>query len=198
MKSRSTAVESVRKVRINNEITAPVVRVVDADGAMLGIMTVSEALKTAYDRGLDLVEVAPQANPPVCRVIDFGKYQYEQHKREKQQRKQQHQTQLKEIRLKIVTDTHDLDFKARHARQFLLEGNKVKVTVLFRGREITHKEFGQQILEQFWQRLEDVSKFDQPIREEGRTMTMILAPDKEKIRKYLKLMSQQSNNKQEQ
>jgi len=187
----------VRKVRINNEITAPVVRVVDAEGGMLGIMAISDALKIAYDRGLDLVEVAPQANPPVCRVIDFGKYQYEQHKREKQQRKQQHQTQLKEIRLKIVTDTHDLDFKARHARQFLLEGNKVKVTVLFRGREITHKEFGEQILQQFWQRLEDVAKFDQPIREEGRTMTMILAPDKEKIKKYHKLMQQQSNDEQD-
>lgn len=181
----------MRKVRINNEITAPVVRVVDAQGTMLGIMPISDALKTAYEQGLDLVEIAPQANPPVCRIIDFGKYQYEQHKREKQQRKQQQQTQVKEIRLKIVTDTHDLDFKARHARQFLLDGNKVKVTVLFRGREITHQEFGENILQQFWQRLEDIAKFDQPIRGEGRTMTMILAPDKDKIKKYLKQQSNQ-------
>ncbi|MCX7929338.1 MAG: translation initiation factor IF-3 [Chlorobi bacterium] len=186
---------SVRKVRINNEITAPVVRVVGVEGGQLGIMPISDALKSAYEHGLDLVEVAPQANPPVCRIIDFGKYQYEQHKREKQQRKQQQQTQLKEIRLKIVTDTHDLDFKARHAREFLLEGNKVKVTVLFRGREITHKEFGEQILQQFWQRLEDVAKFDQPIRAEGRTMTMILAPDKDKVRRYQKqLQHQQQSN----
>ncbi|MCX8051051.1 MAG: translation initiation factor IF-3 [Chlorobi bacterium] len=184
----------MRNVRINNEITAPVVRVVDAEGAQLGIMPISDALKSAYERGLDLVEVAPQANPPVCRIIDFGKYQYEQHKREKQQRKQQHQTQLKEIRLKIVTDTHDLDFKARHAREFLLDGDKVKVTVLFRGREITHKEFGEQILQQFWQRLEDIAKFDQPIRAEGRTMTMILAPDKDKIKKYQKQLQQQQSN----
>ncbi len=184
----------MRKVRINNEITAPVVRVVDASGTMVGILPISEALKAAYDRGMDLVEIAPQANPPVCRIIDFGKFQYEQHKREKQQRKQQHQTQLKEIRLKIVTDTHDLDFKARHAREFLLSGDKVKVTVLFRGREITHQEFGENILQQFWQRLEDIARFDQPIRGEGRTMTMILAPDKEKIKKYQKQMQHQSND----
>lgn len=182
----------MRKVRINNEVTALVVRVVDSSGTMLGIMPVSEALKAAYDRGLDLVEIAPGANPPVCRIIDFGKFQYEQHKREKQQRKQQHQTQLKEIRLKIVTDTHDLDFKARHAREFLLEGNKVKVTVFFRGREITHKEFGENILQQFWQRLEDIARLDQPIRSEGRTMTMIVAPDKDKIKKYQK--QSQSND----
>lgn len=170
------------------------VRVVVRDGKEhLGIMPLADALKAAQDRGLDLLEVNPHANPPVCLIIDYGKYIYEQQKHGEQ--KSQPQRRLKEIRLTINTDKHDIDVKARHAREFLLDGYKVKVTVIFRGREIAHPEFGERVLNEFWIRVEDVAKFDQPIRGEGRTMTMILAPDKNKIAKYRKQL--QSNQQTE-
>ncbi|MBL7976023.1 MAG: translation initiation factor IF-3 [Candidatus Kapabacteria bacterium] len=173
-------------VRINEEIKAPTIRVVDSEGNMLGIMPVREARDIAYQQEKDLVEIAPQANPPVCKIIDFGKYQYELHKREKMQKKQQHQSQLKEVRFKAGTDTHDFDFKTRHAREFLLEGDKVKATVFFRGREIQHTEFGEQLLLRFIEKLEDVSKVDQPLKAEGKTLSVTLAPDKEKQKKNQK------------
>lgn len=126
---------------------------------------------------MDLVEIAPQAVPPVCKIIDYGKFSYEQQKREKQQKKAQHQQILKEIRLRAGTDTHDLDFKTRHAHQFLLEGNKVKATVMFRGREIVHQELGRDLLQKFIDALVDVSKIDQPMKTEGKTLSVTLAPE---------------------
>lgn len=158
-------------------------RVVDSEGVMLGVYAIREARDLAFNREQDLVEIAPQANPPVCKIIDFGKYLYEQHKRDKEQKKKVHAVQLKEIRFKAGTDSHDFDFKTRHARTFLLEGDKVKSTVFFRGREIQHMEFGEEILKRFIEKLDDVSKVDQPLRAEGRTMTVTLAPDKEKQKK---------------
>jgi len=143
-------------------------------------MSSREALQLAMDRELDLVEIAPQANPPVCKIIDFGKFKYEQQKRDKSQRKNQHQQQLKEVRLHPRTDTHDVDFKTRHAREFLDEGHKVKFTVVFKGREITHQEVGRELLENIIQILADDAKVDQAIRMDGRNMSIILAPDAKK------------------
>jgi len=143
-------------------------------------MSSREALQLAMDRELDLVEIAPQATPPVCKIIDYGKFKYEQQKRDKTQRKHQHQQQLKEVRLHPRTDTHDVDFKTRHAREFLLEGHKVKFTVVFKGREITHQNIGRELLEGIIQSLAEEAKVDQPIRMDGRNMSTILAPESKK------------------
>lgn len=169
--------EPQRKHKINDEISAPDLRVVDAQGAPLGVMPRREALRIALEREADLVEIAPQANPPVCKIIDYGKFIYEQTKRDKQQKKQQTQTTLKEVRFKAGTDVHDFDFKTRHAREFLEEGHKVKATVMFKGREILHKELGEVLLQRFIDALAEVSKVDQPMRMEGRFLGVMLAPD---------------------
>ena len=167
-------------VRVNEEIDASSIRVVDEDGQVLGVMSVRQALESARAQGLDLIEIAPKAEPPVCKIIDLGKYRYELQKREKLQKKSQHQHQLKEIRFKAATDTHDFDFKTRHAREFLLDGDKVKASVMFRGREIVHSALGIEMLKRFVHALEDVSKIDQEIKMEGSTCSVILSPDKEK------------------
>jgi translation initiation factor IF-3 len=143
-------------------------------------MTPREAIQIARERELDLVEIAPQANPPVCKIIDFGKLRYEQQKREKLQRKHQQQQQIKEVRLHPRTDTHDVDFKTRHAKEFLNEGHKVKFTVVFRGREITHQDIGRDLLNGIIEALADEAKVDQPLRMEGRNMSITLAPEKKK------------------
>ena len=169
--------EKTRKHSINEEITAREVRVIDAGGEQLGVISIDKALSAAQSREMDLVLIAPQAKPPVCKIIDYGKFIYEQQKREKIQKKAQQNKELKEIRLRAGTDTHDLEFKTRHAREFLQNGHKVKATVFFRGREIVHKEIGREILEKFMAILEDVSKIDQDIRSEGRTLSVTIAPD---------------------
>lgn len=169
-------------VRINRMIRAPQVRVIDVTGEQIGILTVPEALKIAEERQLDLVEIAPKANPPVCKIIDFGKYRYEQQKREKIQKKAQHQQQVKEVRFKMGTDTHDFDFKTRHARNFLEDGDKVKAAVQFRGREIVHKDIGIEMLKRFVEALDDIAKVDQEIKMEGNSCTVILSPDKVKMK----------------
>jgi translation initiation factor IF-3 len=167
-------------VRLNEDIDAPRIRVVDEEGQMLGVMSPAEAMRLAGERGVDLVEIAPKAEPPVCKIIDFGKFRYEQQKRDKLQKKNQHQQQLKEIRFKAATDTHDFDFKTRHAREFLLDGDKVKASVFFRGREIVHSALGIEMLKRFVSALEDVSKVDQEIKMEGNNCSVILSPDKVK------------------
>ncbi len=129
------------------------------------------------------MEIAPQAKPPVCKIIDYGKFQYEQQKREKLQKKNQHVTILKEIRLHPNTDTHDVDFKSRHAEKFLNDGNKVKVSVVFKGRELAYKEYGRELLERFIEGLDEISKVEHQIKFEGRTMHVILAPIKKKGKK---------------
>ncbi|NCS89217.1 MAG: translation initiation factor IF-3 [Ignavibacteria bacterium CG_4_9_14_3_um_filter_36_18] len=170
-------------MRVNEEISAPKVRVIDVDGSQLGIFTVRDALKQAHERGQDLVEIAPQAKPPVCKIIDYGKFKYEQQKRDKIQRKNQQITLLKEIRLHPNTDVHDFDFKANHAVNFLEEGNKVKVSVMFKGREMAYKEQGEELLNRFIERVEDVAKVESPIKMEGRNMNIILVPSKLKGKK---------------
>lgn len=156
---------------------------IDVDGAQLGIFSVRDALKLAAERTLDLVEIAPQAQPPVCKIIDFGKFKYEQQKREKIQKKNQQVTTLKEIRLHPNTDVHDFEFKVKHAFNFLDEGNKVKVVVLFKGREMAYTEKGEELLNRFIERTEDTAKVEAPPKLEGRNMSIILVPQKVKIKK---------------
>lgn len=146
-------------------------------------MTPQEAIKEAEARGLDLVEIAPQAKPPVCKIIDYGKFIYEQQKKEKMAKKNAQTTVLKEIRLHPNTDTHDVNFKVRHAEKFLGDGNKVKVAVIFKGRELAYKEQGESLLQEFIGYLEDQAKVEQAIKFEGRTMFTILAPQKSKSKK---------------
>ncbi len=171
------------RYRVNEEISARELRVIDNEGKALGIIRRNEALRIAEEKELDLVEIAPQANPPVARLVDFGKFQYEQQKKEKHQRKQQVQQQMKEIRFKWRTDTHDFNFKVRHARNFIEEGNKVKASVMFRGREIAHQNIGEELLHKFILEMEDVAKVDQPVKSEGKSMHVIMVPDKTKKKK---------------
>lgn len=153
-------------------------RVVTQDGENLGVMTIQDALAEAEKRELDLIEVAPDGKPPVCRIIDYGKFRYEQRKKAKDAQKKSKQTELKGIRVRPNTDDHDLGFKSRAAEKFLRKGDKVKFTVIFRGPELRHKEIGQQQLEHFIALLAEVATVDQPPRMEGRRMTMVLEPKK--------------------
>ena len=164
------------RTRINEQIRAPQIRVIDENGTQLGVMTPSEALRLARERDLDLVEVAPTAKPPVCRLIDYGKYQYEQTKRERQARKAQKQVEIKEVRLRPKTSEHDTDVRVRQARKFLEGGAKVKVRLRFRGREIQHPEVALRILDDFAERLSDVGEVEIRPNMEGRSLLMILAP----------------------
>jgi len=152
------------------------VRVIAPDGKQLGILPVEQALALAEEMGLDLVEVAPQARPPVCRIMDYGKFKYEEQRRQREARKKQHQVQVKEVKMRPGIKEHDFAFKARHARRFLEEGHKVRVTVMFRGRQITHPELGKEVLDRFAEALRDVAKVEQEPQMDARTMVMVLAP----------------------
>lgn len=156
---------------------------IDVDGTQLGIYSVRDALRLAVERGQDLVEIAPQAKPPVCKIIDFGKFKYEIQKREKVQRKNQQVSLLKEIRLHPNTDVHDFDFKVKHAVNFLDDGNKVKVVVMFKGRELAYTDHGEQLLKEFIEKTAEVSKVESDIKMEGRNMNVILVPSKIKKKK---------------
>ncbi len=138
----------------------------------------TEALKLAHQRALDLIEIVPNASPPVCKIMDFGKYKYEQTKKDKLQRKHQQVTHVKELRFHPNTDVHDFEFKTRHARKFLEDGHKLKATVVFKGREITYKEQGESLLHRLEERLADISKVEQTAKLEGRSMAMIFAPER--------------------
>jgi len=152
------------------------VRLIDEEGVQLGIVSLREALTLAEQRGLDLMEVAPNAVPPVCRIVDYGKFRYEQTKKDREARKNQKQAELKEVRLKPKTDEHDLEVKAKQARKFLLAGDKVKFTVRFRGREIFHPDIGREMLEQMAEDLRDVATVEQRPLMEGRALSLLLAP----------------------
>lgn len=162
-------------VRVNERIRTPMVRVIGPNGDQLGVMAISDALRTAREMELDLVEVAPTARPPVCRIMDFGKYKYEQAKRDSKARKKQHLSIVKEVKLRPRVERHDYEFKMRHAREFLLEGDKVKVTVQFRGREMSHPELGYELMEKVIALLADVAQVEQRMAMEGRFLTMMLA-----------------------
>ena len=164
---------------MNDRIRASEVRVVDPKGNH-GIYPTEVALQMADDQDLDLVEISPHADPPVVKIMDYGKYKYEQQKKEKEARKKQHTVELKEIRFRPHTDTHDFNFKTKHARQFLEAGHKVKAYVQFRGRDIIYKDHGMEVLARFITELGDLAKIDQAPKMEGRRMTTILSPIKKK------------------
>ena len=149
---------------------------IGADGAQLGIMSARDALNLAAEKNLDLVKIAPQATPPVCKIIDYGKYRFEQAKREKEAKKNQRVVEIKEIRLSLNIDTHDFETKRNHAIRFLNDGNKVKVSIRFRGREMGHPELGGDIMKRFAESLADTANVDKPAKLEGRNMLMFLAP----------------------
>jgi translation initiation factor IF-3 len=144
------------------------------DGEQLGVMSSAEALAKAEQDGLDLVELAPNANPPVCKIMDYGKYKYEIAKKEKENRKKQHVIVTKEVRFRPKTDDHDFDFKVRHARKFLEAGNRVKATVMFRGRENAHREYGQRVLDKFKDALEDIAKIEKDTKLEGGQLVLFM------------------------
>lgn len=172
--------------RINREIRAAQVRVVDENGQMLGVMTVDEAVRIAEGRGLDLLEVGATANPPTCKIIDYGKYKYEQKKKQVQARKNQVIIVTKEIQLRPRTDVHDVEVKARHARRFLLDGDKVKINVRFSGREMAHQEVGLTTLNKLIEMLKDLCLIETSPKMEGRQMFALLSPDPVKVKDYLK------------
>jgi len=174
-----TTIAKADKVRVNEEIREDEVRVVEPDGDH-AVVDVDTALERAREHDLDLVEIAPDADPPVCKIIDYGKYRYEQQKKEKRQRAKSKQMQMKELRFRPRTDDHDFDFKTKHARGFLEDGNKVKAYVQFRGRDIVYKDQGMDLLRRFIERLQDLARIDQPPQMEGKRMTTVLAPHKNK------------------
>jgi len=165
---------------VNREIRIPEVRVIDAEGGNLGVLQTVEAIRLAQEAELDLVEVAPNAEPPVARIMDFGKFVYEQSKKEREARKAQKQIEIKEIQLRPKTNDHHTQFKVRNARGWLEEGNKVKVRIRFRGREITYPEVAMEQLQEIVDELTDVAVVEQAPQLDGRTMLMVLAPKKKK------------------
>jgi translation initiation factor IF-3 len=164
------------QIRINQRIRVPEVRVIGDDGEMLGIMATSEALRRAQEKGLDLVEVNPKAEPPVCKILDYGKYKYDEKKKAAEARRKQSVVEIKEIKLRPKTDDHDLDFKTRAAQHFIEDGHKVKFTVRFRGREITHPQVAQSQLEWIVQKLDEIANVEVRPAMEQRTMTLLMAP----------------------
>ncbi|MET0395839.1 MAG: translation initiation factor IF-3 [Longimicrobiaceae bacterium] len=164
------------KTRVNRQIRISPVRVIATDGEQLGILPIERALEIAEEQGLDLVEVAPLARPPVCRIMDYGKFKYEEQRKAREARKKQHHVQIKEVKMRPGIEDHDFDFKTKHARRFLEEGNKVKLTMMFRGRQMAHPEHGRQVLDKVSGMLADVAKIEMHPQMEGRSMTMVLTP----------------------
>lgn len=162
-------------VRMNEQIRVASIRVIDEEG-VVGVMSPQDAMVIAKERGVDLIEIAPNAQPPVCKLMDFGKWRYEQQKRDRQAKATQHKQLMKELRFHPGTDTHDFEFKVRHARTWLEEGHKVKATVQFKGREIAYKEFGEKLLKKLEESIGDLSKVDQQISTTGKLMTMVFSP----------------------
>jgi translation initiation factor IF-3 len=162
--------------RVNEEIRIPQVRLIDQDGEMQGVLTVREAMQRAFSVGLDLVEISPNADPPVCKILDFGKFKYEEQKRKNEARKKQKVIEVKEIKLRPSIDDHDYDVKMRSMKSFIEEGDKVKVTMRFRGRELAHQELGMNVLMRVKDDLDAVAKIEAYPRMEGRQMTMVMSP----------------------
>jgi translation initiation factor IF-3 len=167
---------STKDIPINEQITFKEVRVIDSDGSQLGILPIKDALETAYSKDLDLVNVSPNANPPVCKIMDYGKYRFEIAKREKEARKNQKVIETKEIRLGLSIDKHDFETKGNHAIQFLKSGNKLKVSIRFRGRELGHPEIGLDIMSRFAEYCQEYAVVEKPAKMESRNMLMFLAP----------------------
>ena len=162
--------------RVNSEISSASIRLVDQNGNMVGVVTASEGIRLAEQAGLDLVEIAPTASPPVCKILDYGKYRYEIQKKAHEARKKQKVIQIKEIKLRPTIDKHDLQIKLRNVLGFLEEGDKVRITLRFRGREMDHQELGMQVLERVQESLKDQAKIESPPRIEGKQIVMMVGP----------------------
>jgi translation initiation factor IF-3 len=170
------AVQREQRTRVNRQIRISPVRVITETGEQLGVLPIEEALAAADERGLDLVEVAPKARPPVVKIMDYGKFKFEEAKAARAAKKKQHVIQLKEVKFRPGIDDHDFDFKIRHAREFLGQGNKVKVTMMYRGRQLAHVDIGRRVLDRVSETLADVGKVEMMPKLEGRNMTMVIAP----------------------
>lgn len=185
------------QIRINHRIRVPEVRVIGSDGEMLGVLQTHEALRKAQEQGLDLVEVNPKAEPPVCKILDFGKYKYEEKKKTAEAKRKQTVVEIKEIKLRPKTDDHDIAFKIRAARKFLEAGHKVKFTVRFRGREITHPEKAQEQLNLVIAGTEDLANLESRAMMEARTMTVLVAPKPAIMQKVAQLKAQREKDRQQ-
>ncbi len=168
--------------RVNRQIRAKEVRLIDETGQQIGIVPIGEALAIAEEKGLDLVEIAPQANPPVCKIMDYGKFKYELKKKEREARRKQreHQVEVKDIRMKVRIDDHDLQVKLKHMREFLEDGDKVRVRIRFRGRENVHPELGERLFNRIREELQDISEVEVPPKKEGPFLIFTLAPRRKK------------------
>ncbi len=182
--------------RINDHIRVPRVRVISGSGESLGIIPIADALQRAIDEKLDLVEVAPNADPPVCRIMDYGKFKYEKTKKLKEAKKKQHLSHLKEIKMHPKIEDHDFNFKLDHARKFLIRGDRVKATIVFRGREIAHLDFGKKLLERLSTDLADLSNIELSCKMEGRNMISMFVSDKMKIKEYTRKAEQERKSQE--
>ena len=172
----------MKQLRVNERIRISQVRVIGDDGAQLGIMAPGDALRLARERGLDLVEVAPQTNPPVCRIMDFNKFRYEEQRRDREAKKKHHVAKLKEVKFKPHIEQHDYGVKLGMIKRFLTRGDQVKVTMVYRGRELAHTELGRRILDRLIEDLKPISKVERTPALDGRFMTMVFGSDREKIK----------------
>ncbi|MBN1154675.1 translation initiation factor IF-3 [candidate division KSB1 bacterium] len=161
-------------MRVNDQIRSPKVRVIDSEGNQIGVLDVNEAQRIAEREELDLVEIASTTDPPVCKIMDFGKYKYELSKKEKLVKKKQHVIQVKEIRMRPSIEDHDFEFKIKNARKFIEQGNKVKVSVVFKGRELAHQEFGEQLIKRVEEELEDIARVENKPKLEGKSIVLFL------------------------
>ena len=173
---------SAKELLINEEIRAEKVRVIGADGSQLGIMNRKDALKSAYDAGLDLVEMSPNADPPVCKVMDYGKFLFEKTKKEKESKKKRAVVEVKEIKFSCRIDKHDFDTKLNHAKRFLGDGNKVKITIVFSGREMNHTDRGYDLMANIKEELVDIGSTDKAPSLDGRFMTLVISPKKDETK----------------
>lgn len=173
-------------MKVNREIRAPKVRVISNSGEQVGILSIHEALSRAEEDGLDLVEISPGSAPPVCKIMNYGKFRYDQTKREKESKKAQHQVKIKEIKIKPNIGLHDLEIKITHAREFIDKGNKVKVTCTFRGREMAHPELGEKLIKKVCDDLEDIATPEAPSKLFGRSLLLVLAPGSKKKKEATK------------
>lgn len=165
-----------KRLRVNEQIRISEIRVIGAEGEQIGVMTPQDALKVAQEAGLDLVEVAPLSRPPVCRIMDYSKFKYEQEKKERESRKRQHIVKIKEVRYKPKIEEHDYQTKLNHIKEFVQKGNKVKISLRFRGREVTHSEIGRELMKRIVEDTKDVAEVEKSVSREGRFLNMVLMP----------------------
>ncbi len=173
----------MRQLRVNERIRVPQVRVIGDDKAQLGVMAMADALKLAREQGFDLVEVAPDVSPPVCRIMDFNKFRYEEQRRDREAKKKHHVVRLKEVKLKPHIEAHDYQVKLNMLKKFLMRGDQAKITMVYRGRELAHTELGRRILDRLIQDLEPLSRVERTPQLDGRFMTMVISPDRDKIKR---------------